>query len=503
MLKKIFLLFVTAALILAAPDSESQGSSENGVSLDRLQKNIDRLLNTSILKGAKIGIQIVSLQTGQVVYHRNSTAALNPASNTKLITSAVALLKLSPEYNFKTTVYAHGAIKSGALQGDIYLKGGGDPVLSYENLLVLAQEVYNTGIRTITGNVVGDDSFFDEEREFSGWHDFSTAYSGKLSALSLNGNAVNLQIKPSRSGDAPQIILDPPTSYLEIKNKAVTLAAKNHVSASFADSAEIADEETVVVQGKVSTKSKYGVSARINVNQPSLFTTTTFKDALQQVGITITGKAALGVVPSKSERLATYSSEPLSLIIHESNKSSNNFVAEQILKVLGAEKIGTPGTTAKGIQVIQEFFGELNIAPDAYVLENGSGLSRNNRLSPEQIVTLLTYMYDDFAVRSEYIASLAIAGIDGTLERRMQDTTAERRLRAKTGAIRNVSCLSGYAASRDNEVFAFSIMMNNYRSGGYAVKNIQNKIGQLLTEFYRPDYQACRGNACASAPIAN
>ena len=212
---------------------------------------------------------------------------------------------------------------------------------------------------------------------------------------------------------------------------------------------------------------------------------------MEQVGIRIEGNATLGQVPQKSRRIAIYSSEPLSSIICESNKSSNNFVAEQLLKTLGAEELGVPGTTDKGLQVIQKFLEELDIPPDSYVLENGSGLSRNNRLSPEQIVKLLSYMYESFEVKAEYLASLAVAGVDGTLRKRMQDTQAERRLRAKTGAIRNVSCLSGYAASKDNEVFAFSIMMNNYKSGGYAVKKIQNQIGLLLTEFYRPAYKAC------------
>jgi D-alanyl-D-alanine carboxypeptidase/D-alanyl-D-alanine-endopeptidase (penicillin-binding protein 4) len=244
----------------------------------------------------------------------------------------------------------------------------------------------------------------------------------------------------------------------------------------------------VIVQGKISGKSRSGVSAYVNVNNPSLLTTTTFKDALEQIGIAVKGIPVLGKMHKKSWRIALYCSEPLSHIIEESNKTSNNFVAEQLLKTLGAEVIGPPGTTDKGLQVVREFFTELGISPDAYVLENGSGLSRNNRLSPEQIVMLLTYMYDNFEVRSEFLASLAVAGVDGTLQRRLRDTQAERRLRAKTGAIQGVSCLSGYAVSKNNEVFVFSIMMNDYKSGGYAVKQIQNKIGLLLTEFYRQTY---------------
>lgn len=475
--------------------TELNGNTEIEDSLKRLEKNINHTLETSILKGASIGIQIVSLKTGQIVYAHNSEISLNPASNTKLITSAAALVKLKPEYRFTTSIYTKANLQNGILSGDLYLRGGGDPSLSYEGLLCLAQDVYNAGVRTITGNIFGDDSFFDEEREFSGWHDFEQAYSGKISALALNDNVVKLVVKPSQPGSAPQVILEPPTSYVKVTNKASTLSStKNRVYASFLkpghDLPEIPPEETLVVQGKISRKTKYGVSAYVNINNPSLFTATTFKDALQQVGITVEGITVLGKIPKKSRKIAVYRSEPLSSVICKSNKTSNNFVAEQILKTLGAEIIGPPGTTSKGLQVIEEFLAELDISPGSYILENGSGLSRNNRLSPEQIVALLTYMHENFEVRSEYLASLAVAGVDGTLQSRWQGTQAERRLRAKTGAIRSVSCLSGYAVSKDNEVFAFSIMMNNYNSGGYAVKKIQNQIGLLLTEFYRPTYNA-------------
>ncbi len=500
MLQKLFktVLFFLLCFIfvsnVALSDLDSNTEIEN--SLQHLSKDIDKVLKTSTLNHASFGIQIISIDSGETIYERNSDLPLNPASNTKLITSAAALVRLTPQYRFKTSVYTNAALTKGKLEGNLYLEGGGDPLLSYDDLLALAQEVYNTGIRSVEGDILGDDSFFDGEREFSGWHDFTNAYSGKLGALSLNGNAVSLVIKPSRkTGVAPHVTMDPPTSYIHLKNKAVTRTSKNKVYASFLppedELQESPPEETLIIQGKVSRKSKYGVFANVNVNNPTLFTTTAFKNALERLGITIQGTVTYGVVPRRSKRIARHLSAPLATIIWASNKSSDNFVAEQLLKTLGAEELDAPGSTAKGLFVIQEFFKEtLEIPPDAYVLENGSGLSRNNRLRPEQIVKLLTYMYEDFEVRSEYLASLAIAGIDGTLERRLRNTQAEGRLRAKTGAIRKVSCLSGYAVSRDNEIFAFSMMMNDYKSGGYAIKKIQNQIGLLLTEFYRSSYNA-------------
>lgn len=485
-------LFVCLIVLLVNSSLVTHADARTDNSILHLQKDIEKILQAAHLKNPLLGIQIVSLNSGEVVYSYNPEMSLNPASNTKLLTSATALVLLKPEYQFTTSVHTNARIQSGVLSGDVYLKGGGDPSLAYEGLLALAQQLYNQGIRTIAGNVIGDDSFFDQEREFSGWQDFDHAYSGRISALSLNGNAVTLRVKPaSQSGAAPQIVLDPPTTYLKITNKAKTLAAKNSISTAFlAADAQPPVSEGLVIQGRISPKSVTGTFASVYVRNPSLFTTTTFRDALQQLGITVKGAVMLGTVPAKSRRLAVYASAPLTQIICESNKVSNNFVAEQLLKTLGAEVLGAPGTTAKGIQVIQKFLADLEIPPESYVLENGSGLSRNNRLSPEQIVTVLTYMYDRFEVRSEFLASLAVAGVDGTLHRRLQDTQAERRLRAKTGAINGVSCLSGYAASKDNEIFAFSIMLNDYKTGGYAAQKIQNEIGLLLTEFYRPTYNA-------------
>jgi D-alanyl-D-alanine carboxypeptidase/D-alanyl-D-alanine-endopeptidase (penicillin-binding protein 4) len=480
---------LSLVIFFSAGVSNLSSTPEAENTLQRLRKKIDAILATPALKGTSVGIQIISLDSQETIYERNPELTLNPASNTKLVTSAAALVRLTPQYQFRTSVYTDARIKKGVLEGNLYIKGGGDPTLSYQDLLALAQEVYYAGILTINGDIVGDDSFFDDEREFSGWHDFDRAYSGNLSALSLGDNSVHLLIKPSyRSGVAPEIILNPPTSYIQIKNKAVTLSS-NGIYASFSNNQNTSEDspvqETLVVQGKISQKSKYGVSAYVNVKNPSLFTTATFKDALQQIGIAVKGRATLGRLPKKPRRLAVSYSEYLSNIIYESNKSSSNFVAEQILKTLGAEAMGAPGTTVKGIQVIQEFLAEIGIPPEAYILENGSGLSRKNRLSANQIVTLLKYMHDSFEVKAEYLASLAIAGVDGTLRSRMQDTQAERRVRAKTGAIRSVSCLSGYAASQDNETFAFAILLNDYKAGTYDMRKIQNQIGLSLTAFYR------------------
>ena len=241
--------FISFFLTCTITVSELDSNTETENALDHLNKKINSVLKTSILKNALIGIQIVLLNSGEVVYEHNPELALNPASNTKLITSAAALVKLTPQYRFQTRVYRKAKVSKGTLQGDLYLQGRGDPLLSYEVLLSLAQDVYTSGIRKITGDIVGDDSYFDDEREFSGWHDFSRSYSGKISALSLHKNSVRLLIKPaSRSGVAPQVILDPPSSYIQLKNKAVTLSS-NKVYASFVPSKddEIATEETLLV----------------------------------------------------------------------------------------------------------------------------------------------------------------------------------------------------------------------------------------------------------------
>jgi len=489
MWKLLLISPIILTVYIGAFSSQLDGKSELPNSLKELKESIDKVLQNKILEKVSVGIQVVFQDSGEVVYQSGATQLLNPASNTKLITSAVALSQLKPEYTFKTAIYTD-KLANGVAQ-NIYIKGFGDPDLSSENLWIMVKDLLNEGVQTVEGDIIADDSFFDNQVIVKGWEDFTSPASVGVSALSVNENTIKLFIKPGpKPGLPPLVSADPPLSYLRMTNRALTLAGRGGISTIY--NQDNGDGE-VIVSGGISRKSK-ALYSEIQVGDPALYTIAVFKEILGNLGIKVQGTLKKGTLPSKARLLVLHQSQPLSVLLNNSNKISDNFAAEQILKTLGAELKGAPGSTEKGIEVIREFLKEeVGIPPDSYVLENGSGLSRENRVSPEQIVKLLRYMYNNFEVRSEYLASLAVAGVDGTMKRRLRDTFAERRLRVKTGALKGVSCLSGYAFTRDNEVLTFSMMINGYTTGGYPIKQIQNQIGLLLTEFQRATYAKKEG----------
>ena len=180
-----------------------------------------------------------------------------------------------------------------------------------------------------------------------------------------------------------------------------------------------------------------------------------------------------------------HKAEPLSEIIRGLNKHSNNFIAEQILKTLGAELIDPPGTTEKGLRVIRAYIKSLGYFPHHYVVLDGSGLSRGSRLSPEQIVSILEDVYNDMSVYPEFIAALGVMGHDGSVKKRMPDNKEASKVRVKTGTLNNVSAISGYFQSRDGERFGFSMLMNNLRCSNGRIIDLQDEIINKAIEFKR------------------
>jgi D-alanyl-D-alanine carboxypeptidase/D-alanyl-D-alanine-endopeptidase (penicillin-binding protein 4) len=480
-----FLLILPFIIVtyVGVVSSTLDGQSEIPDPIKNLKESIDKVLQNKALEKADFGIQVVFQESGNIIYESGADRLLNPASNTKLITSAVALAWLKPEYRFKTAVYVDKSPDRGTIE-NLYIKGFGNPELSSEDLWIMAKDLLNRDVQNVEGNVIADDSFFDDQTIVKGWENFTSPAAIGVSALSVNENTIRLFVKPgSKPGSPAFVASDPPTPYLRLTNRALTLSARGGLSTSYNQK-----DGELIISGGISKKTKAWYSS-IQVDEPDLYTASLFKEALENLGIKVRGTVKKGVIPSKAQLMVLHQSSPLSVILNDSNKASDNFVAEQILKTLGAEVKGPPGTTEKGIEVIGEFLKEeVGIPSGSYVLENGSGLSRENRVSSSQIVKLLKLMYNSPEIRSEYLASLAVAGVDGTMRRRLRDTLAERRLRVKTGALREVSCLSGYAFTRDNDVITFSILVNDYNSGGYSIREIQNQVGLLLTEFQRPVY---------------
>jgi len=456
----------------------------------QLQTRIETLLQDSTLAQTRTGIKVVSLNTGEVLYEKNSNELFNPASNMKLLTTATALKVLGPAFRFKTILYTDvGAVADSVIQGNLYLKGFGDPELTADDLRAMIRELKFSGIRKINGNLICDASYFDDLYWGSGWmwDDTSSPDFAPISALTVNDNVVKVIVSPGKHiGDSLTVIVNPPTNYVKIENKGLTvsLADSDLIEKFKVERKWKIPENTIVIEGGMPVNSPTKRFS-IEVLKPALYAGTLFREILQEEGITFEGSLTTGVLPDTTLILTQHFSDPLSLIVFNTNKISDNLSAEQMLKTLGAAIKGPPGSARKGITIINQYLSSIGVDTTRFEIADGSGVSRYNVITPAIIIEVLKDMHRDFQVQGEYQASLPIAGVDGTLKNRMRQSPAQSILRAKTGTLRGVSALSGYTRDLDGEILAFSIMMEHFVGSASRVRAIQDSIGIVLTTFTR------------------
>lgn len=420
----------------------------------------------------KLGVVVKSLTTNESIFEFNADKLFIPASNQKVIISVAALSLLKPDYRYKTEFYSGGEVSEGVLYGGLYVKGYGDPTLEKDNLVFIANQMKMMGIREIRGGIIVDDSYFEKVRFGKGWKSNwrGDVFSPPISALTLNHNTFEIHVSPSKPGGRPYIRLEPPGSYIQVFNKAVTSSKKGGLSAHWVDGTN-----AVALNGRISPR-RSSQFLELAVIDPSLYTGGVFKKALENFGIAVSGPVTKGVVPKWGARIYTHESIPLSLIVNEYNKESVNVIGENLIKTLGAQFKGSPGSWETGAQVISDFL--VGIGVDNYFrIVDGSGLSNLNRVSPHTMTDVLQYAYRNKLIGPDFVKSLPIAGVDGTLKKRFRSSELEGRVIAKTGYINNVRALSGYAFTRSGDVLAFSILSNGV---GPQVKTFQSK---MLTEL--------------------
>lgn len=473
--------FLTAALAVAAP-------APAGLTPDaeaRLQGVLEGILTSADLADADVGVHVRAMADGRTLFARNATKLMNPASNVKLVTTAAALWHLGTNYRFKTVAYRDGAIAADKLQGNLYVAGFGDPTLTDEQLFGLVNEIALHGITEVKGDLVLDDTFFDGVSEGPGWEQEhgDRSYATAVGALSTNFGTFTLRIMPGDEvGGAAKVMLWPPVPSIEVTSDAVTAAPSTRSRIMVGTSKE--DGKILVsVHGHVATDETDGVTQYRRIYAPTQFAGEHIRRMLEMRGIKVKGRTRTGTVPRFSVAIATAQSRPLGEITSTLNKFSNNFIAEQILKTLGAELRGKPGTWEKGVDAVGAFLAEIGLPRSSYVMGNGSGLNDINRFTAEQITEILLAMHKRFDVQAEYMGSLAMAGRSGTITNRFGDTGAINRLRAKTGSLTGVSALSGYVTTHDDRLLAFSIMMNGYSGRARAMWKVQDQIGAALADF--------------------
>lgn len=452
----------------------------------RLREQLAEILRAPELSSADVGVHVRSLSDGHTVFERNASKLFNPASNVKLVTTAAALWFLGPNYRFKTVAYRDRVLNGGVLQGNLYLRGFGDPTLTDEKVFGFVNEIALHGIDEVRGDLVIDDSFFDQVFEGPGWEQEwgDKSYAPSMGALAVNFGNFSIRVLPGDSvGSSARVRIWPEIPTIDVVNSAVTRGDGSRSRIWIGTSKGDKEKIEVTVRGSISVGDTAGEVDYRRVYQPTIYAGEHLKRMLELRGVKIKGRVRVGPLNRSGVPVAAHFSSPLAEVISTLNKFSNNFMAEQILKTLGAEIRGEPGSWEKGCSVLADFLHEIGVPPGSFVIGNGSGLNDINRFTPEQITRVLQAMQGRFELASEFVGSLAVAGTSGTITSRFANSPAASRLRAKTGSLFGVSALSGYVVTKDNQVLAFSVMMNGYTGRAREMWTVQDRIGNTLAEF--------------------
>lgn len=455
-----------------------------------------------------VGIKVVSLDSGRVLFEENAHKLLRPASNMKLYTVAAGLDRLSPDYRFQTSVYAPARPNAaGVVQGNLTIYGRGDPSIAarfnggdyFKGINDLAAQIVAAGVKRVEGDIVGDETYFSGPQYGSGWNweDLQWWYGAEVSALTVNDNALDLLVKPGADVGAPAVITTgPPDPLLTIVNKAVT---GPRGSSRDLNLHRRLNSDVLEVVGSLPIDDR-GFTAGIGMSHPALLFIYLLRTALAQRGVTVSGKSrtipplsflsttAL-LQPAGQIELATMQSPPFSVVAAQTLKPSQNLYTELILRTLGRVKgpESTPTNTIRsseeaGLAVVREFLKEAGVNFSPLSLTDGSGLSRNDMITPESSVQLLTYM-SRHRYANVFREALPIAGVDGTLRNRMKGTVAENNVHAKTGSLSSAATLSGYVTTAAGENLVFSIMVNNYPEDTEVRSLCIDPIAVLLASF--------------------
>jgi len=445
------------------------------------------------------GVDVRSLDTGERLYQLDADKLMMPASNMKILTLAAAAETLGWDHCFTTTLETNAPIENGVLRGDLIVRGTGDPTINSREGRATAvfdewaAAIGSAGIRAIDGNIVGDDDAFDDEGIGAGWAwDYlQYGYAAPVGALQFNEDIADLTIEAAGSTGDPAAVRLTPGSGLMLLNHAVTgpVGSENTI-----DYRRHLERPVLEITGSIPAGARPDERAVAVVN-PTIFFAQALKDALAARGIATRGDAvdlddvapqvlASGAAAMPRRVIATSTSPPLRDIAIVLMKFSQNLYAETLLKAVGAATGGL-GTTQAGQTAGHKTLTAWGIADDRYVQADGSGLSRYNYVTPATVTAVLEHLYRDPRHRDAFLATLAIAGKDGTIASRMKRTPAEGNAVAKTGSIANVRSLSGFVRTRDGEMVVFSILANDFVIPSTTVNWIADLAIEILSNFSR------------------
>jgi len=484
-MRAAFTMAATAALTLAGVGGLAHGD---------LRGRIDKALASESARKMKIGVHVTLLPEGKTLYAKDEERLLIPASNVKVITTASALTALTPDFNFHTVFWADGQIfQNGWLRGDLVIQGDGDPNLSgrfYDGDVshlprTWAEMLRKRGITRITGDVVANDTIFDRQYTCPTWpkDQLNKWYAAPVAGLSFNDNCLNIILEPGRNGQPARITLEPDTEYLTVSNRLITTSSRAAAEKRGYSVSRKQGTNDVIVRGAYYSGNTSDL-VYVTVDEPPMYFATVFAEELSRAGIRVGGEVRLA--KKGEERVTT--SDPRALIVHTSdlrttlavtNKQSQSFYAEQLLKRTGAARFGQ-GSYATGVKAAGEFLGKAGVEPGSYVLADGGGLSRESRFSAKQFTTVLGYIYSS-PYGKDFVESLSFSGIDQTLRKRLTGADYRGKIAAKTGTLNGVAALSGYAFNNSGKVLAFSILANDTH-GNWAARAIMDEICKAMID---------------------
>ena len=428
-----------------------------------------------------------SLASGEVLFSYHPDLPLKAASLTKLGTTLTALKHWGPAHSVPTEIYCRAPDSAGSVRGDLVVKGYGDPAMVQEQLWLLIRELRQRGIQRVDGDLVFDGSYLDAKLFPPGWRNVPNpkSYYAPLSAFSLNFNIVAVKISPGAApGAAAAVATDPESKYIQVTNRARTGSGGSRTSIAAYQSSANGTYKLVVIGtlpfGRREPEIRY-----FSVADPLRNYQEAFLRLLQEQGIQVEGGLRSGLAPPAAPYL-TFNGRSLAWILRLMNKFSNNFIADQLLRLLGADAAGPPGTTESGAAAVRQTLIDSGLDGQGFQIFDGSGLTYENRYSAAQMVQLLSAAHSDFRVRTEFVGSLGINGYEGSIDDRMLTQQVIGLVRAKTGHLNGVTNIAGYVASRDGEEFAFAILANDYSAGVGTIHRLQDQMIAALADFSRP-----------------
>lgn len=427
----------------------------------RLPPSVRNVLELRQIPDDAVSILVTELETGKAIVQWNDETPRNPASTMKLVTTLAALDILGPSYQWKTELYALGKIKDGRLDGDLLIKGYGDPFLVTERVWRMLRELSQMGIRDIDGDLVIDDSYFDVPYVDPGEFDQQPlrAYNVAPNALLMNLKVVRYWFEPDRAGNAVKVILEPPLENLRVENR---LLLADGSCSGYQRGISIVprdDYATMVLDGSFPNRCKNYALSRTALDH-NAYAYGLFAAMWKENGNTLAGSWRKGSAPEGEKPFMVFPSEMLGDIVRHINKHSNNVMARQLVYTLAAETFGAPGTEQGGRAVVDDWLAKKIPGAESVRLDNGAGLSRTAAINARDFDRLLQFAWQQ-PYMPEFAASLALSGHDGTLRAKFNDRKLTGQAHLKTGSLDHVSAIAGFMQSQSGRRFAVVAMLNH------------------------------------------